>query len=122
MKPRDRSRRFFARPNEAGGRKAQRRPIPRWFWLVAGVWLAWVTVLSDHSFWRISQLKREIASSEAEAVRLKQDTEQLEQQVKDPEARKFRAEEIARTQHGWAAPGELVYRFRGTEPAVDTTE
>ena len=122
MKPRDRSRRFFARALESRGRAGRPRHIPRWFWLVAGVWLAWVTVLSDHSFWRIAQLKREIASSEAEAVQLKQDTEQLERQVKDPEARKFRAEEIARTQHGWAAPGEIVYRFRGSEPAVDTTE
>ena len=122
MKPRDRSRRFFARPHEARGRAGRARHIPRWFWLVAGVWLAWVTVLSDHSFWRIAQLKREIASSTAEAVRLKEDTEQLERQVRDPEARKFRAEEIARTQHGWAAPGEIVYRFRGAEPAIDTTQ
>jgi cell division protein FtsB len=120
MKPRERSRRFFARPLE--GKTSHARQIPRWFWLLAGLWLAWVTVLSDHSFWRIAQLKREIASSELEAVRLKQDTEQLERQVRDPEARKFRAEEIARTQHGWAAPGELVYRFRGSEPAVDTTQ
>lgn len=121
MKPRDRSRRFFTRALEARGPGKRGRHIPRWFWLVAGVWLAWVTVLSDHSFWRIAQLKREIASSETEAVRLKEDTEQLERQVNDPEARKFRAEEIARTQHGWAAPGEIVYRFRGSEPAVDTT-
>ena len=122
MKLRDRSRRFFARPHEAKGRAGQGRHIPRWFWLVAGAWLAWVTVLSDHSFWRIAKLKREIASSEALAVQLKQDTEQIEKQVRDPEARKFRAEEIARTQHGWAAPGELVYRFRGSEPAADTTQ
>jgi cell division protein FtsB len=121
MKARDRSRRFFARPLEARGPGAHARAIPRWFWLVAGVWLAWVTVLSDHSFWRISQLKREIASAESEAQRLRTDTDQLDRQVRDPEARKFRAEEIARTQHGWAAPGELVYRFRGSEPAVDTT-
>src|SRR5262245_65225053 len=117
MKSRDRSRRFYARPREARGPAAAARAIPRWFWLAAGVWLAWVTVLSDHSFWRIAQLKREIASAELEAQKLRTDTEQLEQQVRDPEARKFRAEEIARTQHGWAAPGELVYRFRGSEPA-----
>ena len=122
MKPRDRSRRFFARPHESRGRASRARSIPRWFWVAAGLWLVWVTVLSDHSFWRIARLKREIASSEAEAVHLKQDTEQLERQVKDPEARKYRAEEIARTQHGWAAPGEIVYRFRGSEPAVDTSE
>lgn len=122
MKPRDRSRRFFARPREARSLGARARAIPRWFWLAAGLWLAWVTVLSDHSFWRISQLKHEIASAEAETVHLKQDTERLELQVKDPEARKFRAEEIARTQHGWAAPGELVYRFRGSEPVADTAQ
>ena len=121
MKPRDRSRRFFARPLEGRGRASRARNIPRWFWVAAGLWLVWVTVLSDHSFWRIAQLKREIASSEHEAERLKRDTEQLELQVRDPEARKFRAEEIARTQHGWAAPGEIVYRFRGSEPAIDTT-
>ena len=121
MKPRDRSRRFFSRPLEGRGRASRARNIPRWFWVAAGLWLVWVTVLSDHSFWRIAQLKREIASSEHEAERLKRDTEQLELQVRDPEARKFRAEEIARTQHGWAAPGEIVYRFRGSEPAIDTT-
>jgi len=120
MKPRDRSRRFFARALGTQG-AGRGRSIPRWFWLAAGLWLVWVTVLSDHSFWRIAQLKREIASSTREAERLKHDTEQLERQVRDPEARKFRAEEIARTQHGWAAPGELVYRFRGSELAVDTT-
>jgi len=121
MKPRDRSRRFFARPLEPGGLAAHARRIPRWFWLAAGVWLAWVTVLSDHSFWRIAQLKREIAAAEHEATRLRNDTEQLEKQVNDPEARRFRAEEIARTQHGWAAPGELVYRFRGSEATPDST-
>jgi cell division protein FtsB len=121
MKQRDRSRRFFAQPLEGRGRASRARNIPRWFWVAAGLWLVWVTVLSDHSFWRIAQLRREIASSEREAARLKRDTEQLEQQVSDPEARRFRAEEIARTQHGWAAQGELVYRFRGSEPAIDTT-
>jgi cell division protein FtsB len=78
-------------------------------------------VFSDHSFWRIAQLKREIATAEREAAKLRADTDELSQQVSDPEAKRFRAEEIARTQHGWAAPGELVYRFRGSEPVADTT-
>lgn len=120
MKPRDRSRRFFARPLEQGALGGHARQIPRWFWLAAGAWLAWVAVLSDHSFWRIAWLKREIAASEREAQRLRTDTEQLDLQLRDPDARRFRAEEIARTQHGWAAPGELVYRFRGTVTPVDS--
>jgi len=121
MKSRDRSRRFFARPIEQRGSGARGRHIPRWFWLAAGLWLAWVTVISDHSFWRIAQLRREIGTAEREAERLRSDTERLNEQVSDPEARRFRAEEIARTQHGWAAPGELVYRFRGAETTVDST-
>lgn len=112
MKPRDRSRRFFARPLESGRFGVRARHIPRWIWLLAGLWLAWVSVLSDHSFWRIAQLKREIASAEKDTRALKKSTTALESQVSDPSARKFHAEEIARTQHGWAAPGEIVYRFR----------
>jgi len=119
MKSREHSRRFFARPLES--RAARGRHIPRWFWLVAGVWLAWVTVLSDHSFWRITQLRHEVGAAEREAERLRRDTEHLDEQVNDPDAKRFRAEEIARTQHGWAAPGELVYRFHGTETIVDST-
>ena len=121
MKPRDRTRRFFARPLEAVGFGERARHIPRWFWLAAGLWLAWVIVLSDHSVWRIVQLKREIASAERDARELKKSTSMLESQMSDPYTRKFHAEEIARTQHGWAAPGEIVYRFRGDEAKADTS-
>ena len=121
MKARDRTRRFFT--HRLGGVfNGKARKVPRWVWLLAGVWLAWATVLSDHSFWRIAQLKREIAQAERETRELKKSTETLEAQLQDPYERRFRAEEIARTDHGWAAPGEIVYRFRGTEPAVDTTQ
>lgn len=120
MKPRDRARRFFARPLE-GRRGGIARHIPRWFWLLVALWLAWVTVLSDHSFWRIAQLKREIAQAEKDTKEIRKSTAALEGQVSDPHARKFHAEEIARTQHGWAAPGEVVYRFRGDEVKADST-
>jgi len=121
MKPRDRTRRFFTRPLEARKAGSRATHIPRWFWLLAGLWLAWVSVLSDHSFWRIAQLKREIARAEHDTREIKKQTGGLEAQMSDPYTRKFHAEEIARTQHGWAAPGEIVYRFRGAEPAIDTT-
>ena len=121
VKPRDRTRRFFARPLESGKFGSRARHIPRWFWLLAGLWLAWASVLSDHSFWRIAQLKREIAAAERDAREIKKQTSGLEAQMSDPYTRKFHAEEIARTQHGWAAPGEVVYRFRGDEVKTDTT-
>jgi len=119
MKPRDRSRRFFAQPL-GGAFRARPFHIPRWFWLIAAVWLAWVTVISDHSFWRIAQLKREIAQAERDTRELKRATDELEAQVRDPYTKRFRAEEIARTQHGWAAPGEIVYRFRNEGARRDT--
>ena len=119
MKARDRSRRFFARPlGMALGTTA--RKVPRWIWLLAGLWLAWATVLSDHSFWRIARLKREIAQAERDTRELKKSTETLEAQLRDPYERRFRAEEIARTEHGWAAPGEVVYRFRNERAQGDT--
>jgi cell division protein FtsB len=119
MKRRDRTRRFFARP--LGGAFAARTwHVPRWLWLVVLLWLAWVTVLSDHSFWRIAQLKRQIASAERETRDLQRATGELEVELSDPYVRRFRAEEIARTQHGWAAPGEIVYRFRGQAARGDT--
>lgn len=115
MKPRDRARRFFSRPLESGSFGAKARHIPRWFWLALGGWLVWVTVISEHSFWRIANLRREITTAERDSRRLKEDTDKLDAQVNSAEARRFRAEEIARTQHGWAAPGELVYKFRSGE-------
>jgi cell division protein FtsB len=122
MKPRDVTRRFFSRPLDHGRAGTGARDIPRWFWLVAGVWLAWVGVISEHSFWRIYQLKHEIAQAEAEGRKLKEDTSRLQAQLVDPEAKRFRAEEIARTQHGWAAPGEIVYKFRGGDTRPDSSQ
>ena len=121
MKPRDATRRFFSRPLEQDPRRGGARDIPRWFWLIAGVWLAWVLVISEHSVWRIYRLRHEIAQAEADGRRLKGDTARLRAQLSDPEAKRFRAEEIARTQHGWAAPGEIVYKFRGGETKPDST-
>jgi cell division protein FtsB len=119
--PRERARRFFARPLESRRSGSLARRVPRWLWLLAALWLAWVTVLSDHSFWRIAQLKREIAQAEKDTKEIRKSTAALEDQVNDPHARKFHAEEIARTQHGWAAPDELVYRFRGDGVQSDSS-
>lgn len=121
MKSRDATRRFFSRPL---GRSPFAPPpvrVPRWVWLVIGVWVAWATVISDHSLLRIVQLKREIATAESESKRLKDETTEIETQLSDGSTRRFHAEEIARTQHGWAAPGEIVYRFRDDRAKADST-
>jgi len=125
VQPRDLSRRFFPRSIDRGPRRRRAgdgaRPIPRWFWLVAGLWLVWVCVLSEHSFLRIARLRHQIARAEEDARRLRDETAEKQAQLNDPQAKRDRAEEIARTQHGWAAPGEIVYRFRDGQPKADTT-
>ncbi len=121
MKSRDVTRRFFSRPLGRSPFAPAPFHVPRWVWLAVFVWAAWVAVISDHSLLRIVQLKREIASADAEARQLKDQTTGIEAQMSDAGARRFHAEEIARTQHGWAAPGEIVYRFKDDHPAADST-
>ena len=118
---RDVADRWFMRPIGRRRKSAGARPIPRWFWLVAGAWLLWVSVLSEHSFLRIARLKRDVAQAEGDTRRVKDETADQQAQLSDPQAKRDRAEEIARTQHGWAAPGEIVYRFKDGEPKPDST-
>ena len=86
-----------------------------------GAWLVWVSLLSEHSFLRIARLKHEITRAEEDTRRLRDETAAKQAQISDPQAKRDRAEEIARTQHGWAAPGEIVYRFRDGGPKADST-
>ena len=121
MPPRDISRRFFARPI---GRSPFAPPpfrVSRWVYLVVAGWLIYALVLSESSFWHIAQLKHELELAQADTKQIKDETTRIEAQVKDPEERRFHAEEIARTQHGWAAPGEIVYRFRDGHVTADST-
>ena len=118
MKPHDITGRVLSQPLHSRYGAPAGGGVPRWVWLLVGGWLLYVGVFSEHSFYRIARLRREIQQANAEIRRVEHESEQLNEQVNDPEARRFRAEEIARTQHGWAAPGEIVYRFR--EGALDT--
>lgn len=121
MKTRNSTRRFFNRPL---GRSPFLPPpvhVPRWLWVVACAWVLWAAVVSDHSLLRIARLKREIAAADTDSRRIKDETTGIEKQLSDARSRRFRAEEIARTQHGWAAPGEIVYRFRDAHPKADST-
>ena len=119
MRPRDITGHVLAKPLRSPYGPPTAPPLPRWLWLAVGIWLLYIGVFSDHSFWRIARLRREIAGANAELVRVRERTAKLDEQVRDPRARRLRAEEIARTQQGWAAPGEIVYRFR--EGAADSS-
>jgi len=85
MKQRDATRRFFARPLDRG---AARRHVPRWPWLLAGLWLAWVTVISDHSFWRIARLRHDLRAARTDLQRVQRETASLDARLHDPEERR----------------------------------
>jgi cell division protein FtsB len=109
---RDRSRRFFARPlaPRSGGPLSG---VPRWVWFALGGYLVYVLLLSDHSILQIMKLQHRLGRLQQEVKRVDAETAELKSRDADPEARRFRAEEIARTKQGWSAEGEIVYRFRG---------
>ena len=81
--------------------------------LLAGTaWLLYAAVLSDHSLWRISRLRRELTQSEAELKEVQAETARLEARLDDPRVRAEHAEVVLRLQ-GLARPNEIIYRLGG---------
>jgi hypothetical protein len=108
------------------GRRIQRyrlsryRPIPgglprppRWVWVVAALWLAYVGVLSERSLFRIWRMGAENARAEARA-----EIARLDREARDPRARLSEAEHALRRE-GFARRGEVIYRIQPGAP--DTT-
>lgn len=95
--------------HSAGGRRTLRRVL-----LIVGAgWLLYAAVLSDHSLWRISRLRRELTQSEAELKEVQAETARLEARLDDPRVRAEHAEVVLRLQ-GLARPNEIIYRLGGT--------
>ncbi len=84
----------------------------RWVWLIAVVWLAWASFISQHSFYRTWQLDRENTRTRQELERLRAEVDRLDSEARDPEAGRMRAERELREQHGMAKPGEIIYRIQ----------
>jgi cell division protein FtsB len=90
----------------------------RWFWFVALAWLAYVGLLSDHSFYRLWRLKQERVRTATELSRTRAEIEALEKDRKDPAAQRERTErQLRRT--GMAREGEIIYRIR--DSGADST-
>jgi cell division protein FtsB len=83
----------------------------RWVWLVGGLWLVWVAVLSDHSFWRLWQMSRERARMGRELQDANRDLAKLSHQTLDPEARRLAAEHALRENMMMTRKGEIIYRI-----------
>ena len=84
----------------------------RWAWLIAIVWLAWASFISEHSFYRTWRLERENTRTKAELERLRTEVARLDAESKDPAAGRARAEHELREQHGMAKPGEIIYMIQ----------
>ncbi len=88
-------------------------PIRRrlhWAWLVALAWCAWVGFLSDHSFFRLWRLRQEQQRTRLELIQTRAEILALEQDARDPRAKRERAERELRND-GMARPGEIIYRM-----------
>lgn len=113
MKPKDITGRVLGRPLRSPYVMSGGRRWLRWALLGVSVWLLYVSVLSDHSLWRILRLKHDISASDAELKRVQVESHRLESRLDDPRTREQHAEEVLRSQ-GFARPGEIVYRLGGS--------
>lgn len=121
MAKRDIARRFFAHRIGRSPFAPASFEIPRWLVVVVLVYLVYALGISNNSARRIHELNREIGSSKAEAARMRQEADDITGRLSDPEKRRFHAESVARTELGWAASDEIVYRFRDDGTVADST-
>jgi cell division protein FtsB len=91
-----------------------------WLWLVPAAWLLWSGVISDHSLWRISRLRHELASARAQLQHVNSETASLGARLADPREKADHAEATLRAQ-GMARPGEIIYRFDSAKPGAAGT-
>lgn len=120
VNPRDITGRVLGKPLRSpygyGGTPSRKH----WLWLLPAAWLLWSGVLSDHSLWRISRLKHELASSRAQLQRVNAETARLGARLADPREKTDHAEATLRAQ-GMAKPGEIIYRFDSAKPEAGAT-
>ena len=88
---------------------------PRWVWLVAALWLAYVGVLSERSLYRIWRMGDENARAERELTKVREEAARLDKDARDPQSRMRDAERALRRE-GFARRGEVIYRIESGAP------
>jgi len=88
---------------------------PRWVWLAAALWLAYVCVISERSLYRIWRMGDENARAQQELARVREEIRRLDKDARDPGAR-LRDAERALRREGFARPGEVIYRIESGVP------
>ena len=88
----------------------------RWVWVAACAWLAWAGLISDHSMYRIWRLEQESKQTAEELIAAGRERERMEEENRDPEARRLHAERELRVKNGMAGPREIIYQIREVSP------
>ena len=88
----------------------------RWAWVLGGLWLLWIGLISDHSLLRIWKLGRENARATRELGQVRSEIARLDADARNPKASRDLAEHALREHSGMARPGEIVYRIQSTAP------
>ncbi len=101
----------------AAPRDRTRRRL-RWAWVAAALWLVYVGFLSEHSFWRLWQLRQEAARERADLQRTREQVERLTRDADDPAIRRLTVERQLRERVQMARKGEIVYRYDGDSTAA----
>jgi cell division protein FtsB len=90
-----------------------------WAWWGLLAWLLWVCLLSDHSFYRLWQLRQENVRTRSELDRVTQQVRTLDADLRDPRTQRGRAERALREKSGMARPGEIIYRIQPARDSLD---
>jgi cell division protein FtsB len=88
----------------------------RWAWVAGGLWLLYVGVLSEHSFYRLLKLRQENARGHVELQRTRAEIERLAREAGDPAAVRLNAERQLREKVQMAKKNEIIYRYEGEPP------
>lgn len=94
--------------------RAQRRL--RWAWVVGGLWLLYVGLLSEHSFYRLWQLRQENVRSRAALQQVQAEVGRLRRDANNPRTRRLEAERQLRERMQMTKKGEIIYRYDGDRP------
>ncbi len=87
---------------------------PRWVWIAAALWLAYVGFVSERSLYRIWRMGDENARAERELAEVRREIARLDRDARDPLAR-LRDAERALRREGFARPGEIIYRIESDQ-------
>ena len=88
---------------------------PRWVWVVAALWLAWVGLVSDHSLYRIWRTSADAARTRRDLEEAQREITRHDREARDPGQRAREAEAVLRGQ-GYARQNEIIYRIGGASP------